>query len=431
MLLDAPPPLGHVALRSVYFEHDGPRLFSVTRPSDDVSYMAICVDETTSTILFIYWAVSEDELKSIERGELPLRESLLRSEDVILATEDYSNDEPGVSIRTLSRDELLDEYLPDSGALLTDLRAPAARAAEGREPLPVRDPVGEVRSYVPIKPADTPHRFLNSFSIDRLNQAATDDRHLYAAVEVQSDAQRLDAEAALNLRSLSSISGAVQELIFALGNESQGFARTGETVRSALDMSVHGAMAASFVLVLRTPEQGMLFDGEVSVRALRGLTWILKSSRVATDLITELEGRSYQVRKRVRELLTSVTEAEAGLTAVVTDGEIVTWGRVTADQAAEALSAIVAVPPSRSTLQLNGVMLTALNLTRRTFEVWDRATGKKYSGSLDESLLGQVDGLAVSQSEVLYRVVLDVETDFAQDRVGPARRNRLVSISIA
>ena len=89
------------------------------------------------------------------------------------------------------------------------------------------------------------------------------------------------------------------------------------------------------------------------------------------------------------------------------------------------------MPPSLTTLPLQGVLLTALNLTRQTFEVWDRASGRKYPGTVEAWALEGVGGITVSENEQLYDVVLEVETDFAQDRVGPARRNRRLAIARA
>jgi hypothetical protein len=186
---------------------------------------------------------------------------------------------------------------------------------------------------------------------------------------------------------------------------------------------------ASFVLILRTPEQGMLFDGEISARALRGLTSILKRTSNPEEIVEELRKHNSQVRRRVRELLTVITESDSELMAIVTDGAEATWGRVSPVEAASALDAIRAVPATITILPLSSVLLTALNLARLTFEVWDRAENQKYSGQLDKDVLNQVDGLTVSQSEQLYNVQLEVEVDFAQDRSGPARRNRLLAIA--
>ena len=173
----------------------------------------------------------------------------------------------------------------------------------------------------------------------------------------------------------------------------------------------------------------MLFDGEISARALRGLTSILKRTSNPEEIVEELRKHNSQVRRRVRELLTVITESDSELMAIVTDGAEATWGRVSPVEAASALDAIRAVPATITILPLSSVLLTALNLTRLTFEVWDRAENQKYSGQLDKDVLNQVDGLTVSQSEQLYNVQLEVEVDFAQDRSGPARRNRLLAIA--
>lgn len=422
MILSAPEPLGELALFEVYFEHDGPRLYSVSRPRDESHFMALCVEEDDDELKYVYWSVTIDDLGQVERGETALLDSLRQSDQVFVVVEDYTQEPVSVTVMNQSADSLPYRYLPIEDAKLTELD----RAKRGRTSSISTTAIAEVpqsMSPTPIRENGSGGRFLDAFSLNDLNEAALTDRHLYTAVEVASDG------GAVNLSGLAQIADSVQEVIYAIGNEDQGLVRTGETVRSALDLSVYGARAASFVLILRTPDQGALFEGPLGERALRGLTWILKSAQSEADIVTELEKRTLQVRRRVRDLLTVISETDSGLTALVTNGTEVTWGRVTQTQAINSLGAITNVPPTVRTLYLENVLLTALNLTRLTFEVWDRASGRKYSGSLSQQVLSEVDGLAVSQSGRLYAAQVEVETDFAQARLGPARRNRLLSIS--
>jgi hypothetical protein len=194
-------------------------------------------------------------------------------------------------------------------------------------------------------------------------------------------------------------------------------------------MEVYGAMAASFVLILRTPDQDALFDGEVSRQALRGVTAILQSADDPERFVTVLSPRSSRVRRKVRELLNSIVDQGVGLAAIVTDGYDVTRGDVSVGQAAAARDALRDVPPTLETLPLSSALLTALNLRRRTFELWDRASGQRYTGAFSEEVLGQVDGLSVSQTDQFYKAVVQVITPFAPGAEEQARTYRLESIA--
>lgn len=425
MLLNAPEPLGNLTLRTVYFRHDGPRIFSVERASDHAYLIGVCVDEDDQSVRYVYWVVAPGQLDEVEAGLQPLRESLLGSSEVYLATERYSDGVWSIAVSATEASELTRAYLPAAGELLTSVwRQP---------PLPEPVPPLQVQreeqlSHVPSEPPTNARSpFLEPFSLDRINDAALNDGHYYAAIELSPELPTRPSEA-VRLQTLGALAGPVDSLILALGVEANRGSRAGLTVKNAAAMEVYGAMAASFVLILRTPDQEALFDGEVSRQALRGVTSILASAHDPELFVTELSSRSRSVRRKVRELLSSVVDQGAGLSAIVTDGHDISRGSVSVAQAAASRDALVDAPPTVSTLPLASALLTALNLRRKTFELWDRASGLRYTGTFSDDVLDQVDGLSVSQTDRFYRAELRVTTPFAPGPDEPTNAYRLEAI---
>lgn len=422
MLLNTPEPLGNLTLRTVYFRHDGPRIFLVERASDNAHLIGVCVDEDDDSVRYIYWVVAPRQLDQVETGLQPLRDSLLGSSEVYLATERYGNGLGSVAVTATEASELPPAYLPEAGALLTSVwRRPPLPEPLFRPVVP-REDVWQEGLSEPVVEHRSP--FLEPFSVDRINDAALTDGHYYVAVELSPEFPARPGEA-VRLQTLGAVAGPVDGLILSLGTEANGGVRASATVKNAAAMEVYGSMAASFVLILRTPDQDALFDGEISRQALRGLTSILASTDDPELLLAELGSRSRPVRRRVRELLNSVVEQGTGLEAIVTDGHTVSRGRVSVAGAAAARDALVDAPPTVSALPLASALLTALNLHRRTFELWDRASGKRYTGTFADDVLDQVNGLPVSQTDRFYRAELRVTTPFAPGADEPQESYRL------
>lgn len=220
------------------------------------------------------------------------------------------------------------------------------------------------------------------------------------------------------MRALGKVGTTLQEAIDALAQEERGEPTERGAIKrettEEVQMSVVGLRAASFVLLVGTDKRGRFLErGDFVAETLGRLVELVQAGEDEGKLVTAMRGYGPRARGKFTTLLRAVTEAGSGLGVHVAPVERpVRSALLDVHQVRRALSIIEGVRPEIEELHLDRVILTALNTTRATFEVWDSVSGARYSGPVTREAREMVEGLRVGHSSYV-QVDLEIEIDFA------------------
>lgn len=401
MTLDASGamPFGRLAMDEVFFDHDGPKLFSLRARSLGIRILAVCIDEDEQrdALTFLYLAMGAQRYLDVRSGHIGLREAIEQAEQgsLWLVVEDYSGTRPILTARVTDVDQLSDSDLPTSEARL-GLPTPTAA------------------------PLD----------LDELDSLAAQGLRTVAAIELEA---RSESATEFPLRSLGAVGTALQESLDALAQEEQGNA-TGrgaisQAITEQVQMSVLGLRAASFAVILGTDKRGAMIDSSPFVEAtLKRLTRLVADGTNADVLTGSLQQYGSRARNKFTALLRAVNGAGSGIGVVtVPQAGGSASAEMTSRQVAAALAAIDSVEPTVDTVHVRRGALIGLNTRLHTFELTDLATTQRFPGKVAQEAYAAVDGLHVGQSSFVTADIR-VEVDFAAEDQETGRRYTLTAI---
>jgi hypothetical protein len=376
-------PYGPLEAHEVYFEHDGPRIFALRSRRFLVYLLAICVDEDEESeeVRFLYLAMSRDRFMQVRSGQVSFLEAFEAAShgDIWIVTEDYSA-QPTVRANVVGFADIAPDDLPLPLARL-NLQTPTVQA----------------------------------FDPSELEVLARETLRSIAAIELDADGENLTE---FPLRALGKVGTTLQEAIDALAQEERGEPTERGAIKrettEEVQMSVVGLRAASFVLLVGTDKRGRFLErGDFVAETLGRLVELVQAGEDEGKLVTAMRGYGPRARGKFTTLLRAVAEAGSGLGVHVAPVERpVRSALLDVRQVRRALSIIEGVRPDIEELHLDRVILTALNTTRATFEVWDSVSGARYSGRVTSEAREMVEGLRVGHSSYV-QVDLEIEIDFA------------------
>ncbi|MGN7252780.1 DUF6575 domain-containing protein [Arthrobacter sp. SAFR-014] len=354
--------LGRLVISEIFFEHDGPRLFTAKNKAGHV-FLANCVDEDEDeqTETYLYVSVSSARMKLIRSGHVPLREAYTQAEDgfVYQVTAQYGAETPRNSLATIEADLIDNDWLPFEDAKL-DIAT---------ETLPAFDP--------------------DRFSADSRGEFRT-----RIALEVDPpNARRTE----YSLRSLSRLAGSFQDAVDSLAQEERGRPTARgvipEEILQESELVFAGAEAASFVLVL-APKSGPTLVGDLVNRSTERLLDLLAAADSQHDLTELLNGYGVRARSKFRSLLTVLSDDETGAGVFLANqsGELRTV-KIRLESVRHALAIIDDRNPDSEKLALKRVTLVGVNLRTGIFELFDNVAGQRYSGQMAPEAKAQISGL--------------------------------------
>jgi hypothetical protein len=367
--------LGALSIDEVYFEYEGPKFFSAVSAAG-ARYLALAVseDEEADTESFLYVAVSPSRFESIRSGALELRHAFTSPEDGILfeVVADYVSKQSTVHL--INPEQVDESQLPLEGARL------------------------EI-------PTDT----RPSFEPERLTEEANGLGRILVALELEpADSRRTE----ISLRSLSRLSGFIQDTLDALGQEIAGRATNrgaipGDVVQ-ATEMVFRESLAASFVVVLAdNVEEGKLGPSPLLAEACGRLSQLFSHAQSGDNFRDLLAGYGPRARTKYRTLMEQLSDDGTGVDFFVAQpGQELAHTRLTRERLASSLDVIRETGLEVKTQYIDRAHIIGANIRTRSFEIIDAETGAKYSGYMEPRVRAQVAGLAIGLDHIYSATVL-------------------------
>lgn len=404
-------PGGPFVMSEVYFDHDGPRLFSMKSKRWFVDWIGNCVaeDDTDNTVTYLFLRLERPRFNAVRAGAMELRDAFTQAGDgdlyqVVWTFPDVDDDDDAdvdASSVTFDLTEILPQDLPEEWLPLSGARLDLPTA-----------------SSEPFNPGE----------VAQISRATL---RTVAAFELEEEGRKLTE---FPLRGLGKIGASMQDVVDSTAQEIAG-ERTERGViprdiTNEVRMSVVGLRAASFVILVGV-DQDHLFEESFVEPVFESLLTLVRASGSPTDaeLLGVLRDYGPRARGHFQALLKNLADYGTGLGLNVSTGEFqnLRSAKMTAADARRSLLTIGSVKPSYESLTLERASLTALNLTRRTFELSDGTTDRRYPGTVSTGARQQVDGLRVSENSYV-KAVLEVEVDYAARNEESGRKYTLTSI---
>lgn len=116
-LLPQSTPLGNLDIIEVYVYYDQPCLFSCKNSTDQL-FLAVWVDETETTNLWLYLPMSGERFEEIRGEKLDLHDAFLRSEPGFVYEVKIDKHESLAWVETIHCERLDRDWLPTPGEFL-------------------------------------------------------------------------------------------------------------------------------------------------------------------------------------------------------------------------------------------------------------------------------------------------------------------------
>lgn len=367
MAMDLVPPqdtfLGLLEIDEVYVDYEGPRFFCAVSRSGR-RYLALHIDESETSDIYLYLPISDDRFKIVRSGGLSVRTAFVEPEDgrLYTVTADYSS---GLNmIDAVSVNELTSDQLPAADVSLS------------------------------ISTATRP-----TFKSDQLAVKSGRERRTFLAFEIEP-ATMLRTE--LPLRSLSRIAGTLQDTIDALAQEVAGRPTPRGMIPQDIlrdsELVFRESQAASFVLVAASASQAghedRLMESQLLEHSCERLVGLLNESE-SPDRLRDLVG-SYGVRVRAkyRALLEALLDEGTGVSAfVATEFGHGFSGSLKPAEVKANLGLLREIGTEVVSNHLERVNIVGVNLRTGSFELYDSREDKKYSGRMELDARDQIAGL--------------------------------------
>lgn len=367
-----PPPdkgLGKLEIIEVFDYYDFPRLFACKNRSGQ-KFLALSVEDTSNTHIFLYSPVSSDRYDLLSQGRLSIREAYSNPEDGQIYKVEISSE--GSSVSSMEVNDIPDRWLPDFECVIE------------------ADEESTSEQKTSILPAS--------------KVAASMKR------EVANIALKLPkGKTSILSRLLGNFIISFQELVDAVGQSLTGKPTLQGTIpREILDctqLMVLQTYPSSFGIQFATDKQSDLFDNSLIGDALNSIynLIIAESDRdKLSNLLHRLRGRT-----------TSKYRALLGILLAVDGNVEFDWGSpkqgyggkftLTKETIAKAYEIVSIIEEQiGEEIQVVG-KLVGLNVRTRNYEIRSNADKKKYSGKFAADLPSEISHAKINN---LYKAVL-------------------------
>lgn len=388
MTLDASSalPYGKLEIQEVYFEHDGPKFFASRAVESGLVLLALCVEDDDDSLetVFLYLVLPEARFRDIRSGHVGLRQAFEEAKpwQIWRVVEDYSGAEAVVRAEAIRLEEISDRDLPTDSARL-QLETPTTE---------------------PFDPSE-------------LSALASQSLRTVAAIELAASGENLTE---FPLKGLGQVGSALQETIDALAQEVSGPVTERGPIPASItrdvQMSALGLRAASFVLLLGTDKRGGLIDNSPLVEStMEQLVALVAAGSDPDTLVSAMRSHESRARGKFTNLLKAVFSSQSGIGVSLASqtGSLVS-ARMSASDVTGALISIGEVAATSNTIEISRGTLLASHTRRRTFEIFDNATGVRYPGTVASDAQLLINGLKVGNTSFV-RATLREDIDFAAE----------------
>lgn len=392
-------PYGRLETLEVYFEHDGPKFFATKAVEAGITFLAFCTedDEDSDEVVFLYLALPDARFRDVRSGHVGLRQAFEEASpwQIWRVVEDYAEAEPQVRAEAIRLNAIPVSDLPMESARL-QIETPNAPGLDTHE----------------------------------LSQLASQSLRTVVAVELAASDENLTE---FPLRGLGAVGTALQESINALAQEVAGEATErgpiSTTITNDVQMSAVGLRAASFALLLATDMRGRLIGNDPLVgQTLEELVSLVQAGADPSELVTAMRTHGARARSKFTNLLQSVFAHESGIGIIAAsqDGSVST-AKMSASQVVGAITSIRMVEATSSRIEIHRGTLLASHTRRRTFEIFDNASGVRYAGTVSSDAQSLINGLPVGDASFVSAVLRE-EIEFAAEDQETGRSYVLVQI---
>lgn len=354
--------LGELEVIEVFDFLDFPRLFSCRNKAGQI-FLALSVEESANTAIFLYTAISLDRYRSLISGDLRIRDVIRLAEDNFVFNVEFTPS--GETASMISCSEIPDNWLPhESEVIMTSKIA-------------------------------TPYQIV---------QSVTDCAHssLHETICFALKLPRNSTQVAARI--LGDFLATFQELIDAIAQACAGEPTLrGSIPKTILDKSgfyVLNTYPSSFGIQLIADNKVDLFSDSLAGDAVEELFRLINAKADETllrDILQTLKGRA---ASKYRSFLEALLDSEGDLEA--------SWGSPKANRGGESLMSrqdmkgayhIVSVFEQEvgELIQIQGTLFN-LHVRTRSFEVRDLKNGKIYAGKLSGEAPESINHATLSEN---------------------------------
>lgn len=355
--------LGLLSVDEVYLDYEGPRFFAALSKSGR-RYLALHVEEGDNFERYLYLPLSDERFKMVRSGGLRVRLAFQEPEDgsLFIITSDYSSNRN--SIEAVSPEELSDALLPEDEIVLS-----------------------------------VPTETRPAFEPNELGRESTRERRTFIAFEIQPNS---GFRTEIPLRSLSRISGALQDTVDALAQEVAGRATPRGMIPQEIlrdsELVFRESRAASFVMVAASASQAgheeRLMESQLLQRSCEGLVALLGEGESPERLRGLIGNYGVRVRAKYRALLEALLDEGTGASAFVsTEFGQQFSASLKRDEVKVSLGLLREIGTEVVRERLERVNIVGVNLRTGSFELYDSLSHKKYSGRMESDARDQIAGL--------------------------------------
>ena len=354
--------LGELEVIKVFDFFDFPRLFSCRNKAGQI-FLALSVEESANTAIFLYTAISLDRYRLLISGDLRIRDVIRLAEDNFVFNVEFTPS--GETASMISCSEIPDNWLPHESEVIMTSK--------------IATPYQIVQSA-----ADCAHSSLRET--------------ICFALKLPRNSTQVAA------RILGDFLATFQELIDAIAQACAGEPTLrGSIPKTILDKSgfyVLNTYPSSFGIQLIADNQVDLFSDSLAGEAAEELFRLINAKADETllrDILQTLKGRA---ASKYRSFLEALLDSEGDLEA--------SWGSPKANRGGESLMSrqdmqgayhIVSVFEQEvgELIQIQGTLFN-LHVRTRSFEVRDLKDGKIYAGKLSEEAPESINHATLSEN---------------------------------
>ena len=388
------PELGQLEIFEVYEFYDQPVLYASRNERDNV-FLSMLVEETDDTHIWLHAPMSEYRFQQVRSGGLELHEAVRTCEggSVFEVVVNRQSGNPA-GWRWVDVSALDNAFLPEPGEKLC---------------------------------LDT--QTLKETEVLDVGRKARQSRREVVALKFDFEGiTRTEAPAGL----LGQILDTVQQVVSAVGQSVEGKGTTrGAIHKDVVDMmelSVAGVFSGSFGIELHSKKPVDLVGFSPVGLAIEQFVTLLEktpSDSELVDLLSQLKGRSARKYKEfLLRFSSGIRQVDVRWGSAKTGLERRAW--LTAETAAHAATTIGTMEPEPPVEFTVAARLVGFNERTKSYELWDKQEGVKYSGRVTDEAL---DNMPVITIGGVYRAHIREETEIPSAGE-PETKYRLVDLSV-
>jgi hypothetical protein len=236
------------------------------------------------------------------------------------------------------------------------------------------------------------------------------------------------------LRSLSKVCRSLQDVIDAFAQEAAGRPTSRgaipEPILKESEATFIESRAASFAIVIAPTSEPRLFETSLFADATDRLAELMRSGADDVALSALVTGYGPRAVTKYRTLLEALFDDGTGGTLwIARPGHSVISSTLSVTEVAASLELLRTSSTEVHEVLLDRASIVAVHLRRGTFELFDHALGKRYSGTMDPVARIEITGLPTGDQH-FYRARVLAEEQYSEASDETYTEFRLVSIGV-